>query len=265
MTSLHIPMRKLLLVTEVDTNNTEDLQIPKDKLLFTYVPSYDNTTENCDYIPVSKWVKELGKEYQIINFPRESGDSHRLTWDRNNRHHYEPTYLYWMLGRPLLKKLGIWSDIDEFTLRTVYFPRNYKVPVPKNPSTDLVMMWGDNRYKTSNWMDIYGYYNNFYDERKAYYKDSIYHKNICFPHACSGYINNQSKSEKRILVSGDSHAIPLIPILVHYFREVVYLDNRGKWKPEHLIEDFGRFDNYIFMLSDCHTKHHFFKKNFGLK
>lgn len=258
-------MKKLLFVDNVDPGNTKDFQIPKNKLLFAYFQSYDSRTKNCDFIGPSRWVCELFREYPMFDFSRTVGDEHRLMWDYNNRHHYDPIFLYEHIGKPMLKELGIISVNDEFKIKTIDPIHNFKILVPVHKSYDLFIYFGNQMIHTDNWATIYGYDNLLYNERKAYYKDSIYHKMICFPHACSGYVNACAQSNKRILISGDSHTIPLIPIFVHYFKEVVYLDNRGKWGPEKLLENFGRFDNYIFMLSDCHTKNHFFKKNFGLK
>ena len=53
-----------------------------------------------------------------------------------------------------------------------------------------------------------------------------YHKIVPFPHSCFKIINLSLKSNKKILISGDSQMLPSIVPLTSYFKEVWYYDNR---------------------------------------
>ena len=55
---------------------------------------------------------------------------------------------------------------------------------------------------------------------------SAFHKMYVFGHLCSKVENMGKNNGRRLLISGDSQMIPLIPILSCIYKEVWYLDNR---------------------------------------
>ena len=59
-------------------------------------------------------------------------------------------------------------------------------------------------------------------------KVSKYHDLYKYAHMCSTVINHDfNGNEKNLLVLGDSHMIPVIPMIVPYFSMVTYMDNRS--------------------------------------
>lgn len=54
-----------------------------------------------------------------------------------------------------------------------------------------------------------------------------YHRLFIGAHRCCRILNKGENNSKKLLVSGDSMMIPLIPIMAYYYKEVVFLDNRG--------------------------------------
>ena len=53
-----------------------------------------------------------------------------------------------------------------------------------------------------------------------------YHKLFVFPHSCSVIKNLYKSNNRKLLISGDSQMIPLIPILCTIFEELYYFDSR---------------------------------------
>ena len=54
----------------------------------------------------------------------------------------------------------------------------------------------------------------------------MFHRLYKGGHRCSRIINETIDNDRKILISGDSFMIPLVPILACYFKEVVLMDNR---------------------------------------
>lgn len=56
--------------------------------------------------------------------------------------------------------------------------------------------------------------------------ETMFHRLYKGGHKCSRIINETIDNDRKILISGDSFMIPLVPILACYFKEVVLMDNR---------------------------------------
>lgn len=82
------------------------------------------------------------------------------------------------------------------------------------------------------------------DERVLYDGDTYFHRQYNGAHACSILINNTIDNDRRIMVTGDSMMIPIIPVLGCYFKEVVYMDNRDGESYKEYYEN-KVFDNII--------------------
>ena len=66
----------------------------------------------------------------------------------------------------------------------------------------------------------------------ARYFNTKYHQLFRYSHECIKIENMCSKSNRILIISGDSHTVPLIPILSCYFKKVIVLDNRFNF-PSH--------------------------------
>lgn len=59
---------------------------------------------------------------------------------------------------------------------------------------------------------------------------SMFHKQYRGCHACSRIINKTIDNNRKIFLSGDSHLIPMVPILACYYKMVVVMDVRDGQK-----------------------------------
>lgn len=81
-----------------------------------------------------------------------------------------------------------------------------------------------------------------------------YHKLIPLKH-CNHIIENHSCSNgRKLLLNTDSMSIPVLPILIPYFEQIVVLDNRIDKKMAVDYRDFEYTDNVMLML-DIHYIH----------
>lgn len=79
---------------------------------------------------------------------------------------------------------------------------------------------------------------------------SAYHGVVRYPHESVLYtVDSPVKSTRKLLVNTDSMAIPLVPLLLPYYSEVLFLDFRRKITPADLqvIENF-KFTDYLCLL-----------------
>ena len=66
-----------------------------------------------------------------------------------------------------------------------------------------------------------------------------------------------------MIISGDSHTVPLIPILSCYFKKVIVLDNRFNF-PSNLFYENEEITDILIMLSYNNTLDKFIKYNFNI-
>lgn len=64
-----------------------------------------------------------------------------------------------------------------------------------------------------------------------------YHKLYAFPHSCSIVKNLYKHNNRTLFISGDSQAVPFIPVLCTIFKEVWYFDNRSDMSFKDLIDN----------------------------
>lgn len=78
-----------------------------------------------------------------------------------------------------------------------------------------------------------------------------YHKLFKYPHT-SVWIENQTLKEgKNLLIRGDSHMIPIIPILIRYYKNIVVIDDRI---PVHILNYIDlEFDQELLALWENRT------------
>ena len=87
-----------------------------------------------------------------------------------------------------------------------------------------------------------------YFRRSLGYPTTDYHTLYRCPHQCSLIKNKTINNGKKLLISCDSHSIPIIPILANYYEEVAVMDSRvifsQKW-----IYGSRNFDDVLFVMS----------------
>lgn len=69
----------------------------------------------------------------------------------------------------------------------------------------------------------------FCNDYSSFYNDGLntpYHRLFKFAHSSAIIENLSENNGKTILVSGDSHTIPILPILCYYYKRVLCCDNR---------------------------------------
>ena len=188
-----------------------------------------------------------GKEYVLIN---TSNDNDRYANYKDNEHHFT-TKFHRRIIIPALSELlgfdfnaGVYHIVSN-TVRTKSgnFDLSYYAP-------------NDNGYKFDVTAPEYGiHYNSefrglMFNEK---HKDSIvgtglltsYHKLYAFPHSCSIVKNLYMHNGRTLLISGDSQAIPFIPVLCTIFKEVWYFDNRSNKLFKDMLENANFTDILI--------------------
>ena len=138
-----------------------------------------------------------------------------------NEHHFKPFYFKdYVL--PLL----------EDVLQMGYNINDFDLIIKEDNGNDISHLNSKYEFK----FDIYGLTKktenldvNFAELRNCQYKDygiTEYHKLFIHPHTCSKIINKTINSNRVLVLSCDSHMIPIIPVLCCYFKEIYVLDNR---------------------------------------
>ena len=95
------------------------------------------------------------------------------------------------------------------------------------------------------------------------YFNTKYHQLFRYSHECIKIENMCSKSNRILIISGDSHTVPLIPILSCYFKKVIVLDNRFNF-PSNLFYENEEITDILIMLSYNNTLDKFIKYNFNI-
>lgn len=79
---------------------------------------------------------------------------------------------------------------------------------------------------------------------------SDYHRLYRGAHRVSCILNNSVKTDRVLLINGDSMTVPIIPILANYFKKIICLDNRSKYdkKYPNLI-NWDEITDYLCMFT----------------
>ena len=94
------------------------------------------------------------------------------------------------------------------------------------------------------------------------YFNTKYHQLFRYSHENIKIENLSIDSNRILVVSGDSHTVPLIPILCCYFKKVIVLDNRWKNIPAHLFYQDENITDVLIMLSYNNSLDKFIINNF---
>ena len=154
-------------------------------------------------------------------------------WKHNESHLTTNTHYNYIL--PLLSNLlNFKYSLNDFTLIKKYDKTNtynlsYLVPVI-NKSFDVTYNGKTEKYDFEKLIGYTNYEKNYLNFLKnTSFKDinPDYHLLFFAPHQCCIIKNLSANNNRKLLISGDSQLIPLIPILSYYFKEIIYLDRRG--------------------------------------
>ena len=184
--------------------------------------------------PIKKYNNEfinLTSLYETFFVEREKCDFY-FTWKHNESHLSTNTHYNYIL--PNLSKLLDFSyDLNDFNLiekkdSTNTYDLSYMFP--KNDK-NFEITYNGNIYEGT-YKNLIGYTN--YDINKENFMKNTsfedinpdYHLLFFAPHQCCILKNLSENNGRKLLISGDSQLIPLVPILAYYFKEIVYLDKR---------------------------------------
>ena len=178
------------------------------------------------------------KQYLKIGNP----DSNTRYYLENNYHHYTTSFLYSNL-KQMMNYIGVKDfNFNDFVLRkNIVYEQNFSyLYYVKDVRFRLVC----NHYELDDNMIINYYvgkdiiecdYTFLSNARlnhclKTFANQTIplipYHRLNYLAHDCGIIENLSTASDKTILISGDSHMIPFIPIISCYYKKTIVLDSR---------------------------------------
>lgn len=161
---------------------------------------YDNSGRDIHKLPIFK-----DKDVLYSNMP-------------GNEHHYTTEYTYKYV-LPLVDELiGFGFNQNDFHLVPLILKTgDLSYLFPNNEPEYTITCFNDNETINGGYMKLF---NENFMEIPSYRLLNRYN------HKCSRIVNHTTKSERKLMVSGDSQMIPSIAPLTYYFKEVWYFDNR---------------------------------------
>lgn len=140
-----------------------------------------------------------------------------------NQHHFTTDTHYKILIPSICKELNIDFNIDDFE-----YVKN--IVISNNIKYDLSYYKPNKKYEFSIDIDRDGFYEGDFNILLGFNKSykNEYHKLFASSHRSCVITNNTIDSDRCLLISGDSHCVPQIPILACYFKKIIYLDNRDE-------------------------------------
>lgn len=141
------------------------------------------------------------------------------------------------------KIVPYWSDDKLYSVAYLKPKKNMKFTISIN---NIVLSEHGNFDSITNAKKIW--------EENAGCVETAYHRLFRGAHTCGKVINETIDNDKKLFISCDSMAIPMLPIFACYYKEVVFMDNRtsGKTSYANYFENVV-FDDVIFCVS-CHAK-----------
>jgi len=207
-------------------------------------------------------LNDVIKKAKYIQFPYLNKKYHNLYGDRNpvllpivknkevlytgmpdnNSHHYTTWYAYNIVLPIIAQLLNFQYSLDDFKLIETYKGDwDLSYIKPKKNYKFSIINFETNKSFTGDYMVLFN---------PDFKSILTYRKLYRFPHTCSRIINHTIKSDRKLMISGDSQMIPLIAPLACYFNEVWYFNNRTGWikdpeKHNHIFDKdkFKSFSN----------------------
>lgn len=193
----------------------------------------------------------------VLNYPQEYGmhksvilgdDSYRCSTFDYNRHHFIPKFFYDFVLPILSTILGFPYSKEDFNLneKIIKYKNgdiidfSFFTPIDKNLEFSLkyfdIVEQGEGKIfaflqERDGGFGILSPVNEILNtklmERLNGGEFGFYHKLFVGAHNCVRVDNKNLSNGKKIIISSDSHSIPIIPILSCYYETVVVLDNRN--------------------------------------
>lgn len=193
-------------------------------------------------------VRDSREPKVLVNPPFEDMQDEAFptyTDDPCNGHHWKFEYVWGVVAPYIFKRLGI----------------------PFNPADFRKIAGSESVYSRHLWRSdfkcsLYRFETNSIEDStyNACCKGggiSKYHSVIRYPHESVLYtIDSPVSSDRSLLVNADSMAIPLVPLLLPYYRQVLFLDFRGSVTTRDL-DIINKFDytDYLCLFIARNYKH----------
>lgn len=158
----------------------------------------------------------------IIRMPVTRDDQY-TTWAKNN--HHVKTLVHFHKVMPVLSELlDIPFTEDDFQLQH-NTSEGYDITMPYPIQSQLYTIQSLSR--DEQFANV-PYEEFFISNTRDEYACTAYHHLYKYAHESSTVDNHTNQNGRRLFVLGDSHMIPLIPMLSIYFQHITYVDNRKK-------------------------------------
>lgn len=214
----------------------------------------------------------ISKKYIICSNKNKSLDScENIFVDKNNRyvgyslneHHWKTEYVFNVFLPKILKDLNIDFNKDDF-IKINNFNENNKHDLSfLMPKYDKVVIFRDfqrNIKKSLNISELVVGHDEHFESPLG--EMTYYHRLYRGAHSCSEIINNDSATQKTLILNGDSMAIPLIPILSYYYKRILYIDNRKTIDIKNVIQEYINLkSDYVILMIDDGSQERRIKRN----
>lgn len=183
-------------------------------------------------------LEEVVKKAKYIQFPFHNTEYKDLYEDKNpiklpiindkevlytgmpkdNSHHYTTDYTHRYVLPTIGKLFDFPFSLNDFNLIEIQngvWDVSYIKPKRENKYTITCF---DNGHKVNGGYEVL--------LNPEFFNSHLYRELYRYPHRCSRVVNETIKSDRKLMISGDSQIIPAINPLTNYFKEVWYFDNR---------------------------------------
>lgn len=182
------------------------------------------------------------KHHETVQLIYDNKEYLYIGW-KNNEHHYT-THFHQKYVIPAISKLLCFSyDYNDYEFVKKFYDK-FDITYLK-PKQEMLFNVKGLEYDINYDCGFDGLMDNKNSVRYGLWTE--YHGLYAFPHSCSIVTNLTKHNNKKILISGDSQAIPFIPFLCTIYKEVWYFDNRCDKKFGKLFES-TIFDDVLFEI-----------------
>lgn len=206
----------------------EYLNDPKTKVVF--YPSDVDSPNIEPHRQLKAWLDSQNREY--LDFSKYEDNLERYSTYHRNEHHFTFNCHYNFIIPKLAEYLHFDYKKDDFDL----IP-NSDISQNDGSIVDVSYLYPKKNKQFITYSNGETYTGNF-DVLLGYNNPLIitkYHNVFRFPHQTCFIENLSENNGKSILISGDSHNIPQLPILAYYYKTIYFLDNRH-------LDGHGRID-----------------------
>lgn len=172
-----------------------------------------------------------------------------------NEHHWTTNYVWTQFIPRLSTDIGIPFSFDDFSyVKSIRDGHDLSYHIPL---TDEIVAITDLYFNTTDLMHISDtVFNRNYKEYLGCFTD--YHWLFICAHRNALISNSQSITNRNLLLNTDSMSIPLMTFLMHYFNNILILDNRTDRSYEYQINEFLKHSNLTYvelLIADSWNMH----------